>query len=434
MLTKSKIRSLLEARKPAGFVRTLHHLLGLADAQGMRYRDPYGRPLIKNPQIRPEECSIQALAETILGDDLQRVFGEASLSRFNRYMSACEGSPLLEASGVDVTQFLNINTFNASVGGLVEFKVLEGWSMPGYDISEQIFPSVPTRLNGQRMGRIGSMADAAARRRPSEPTKRVGLEEEWIDTPETEEFALSMEVNQETVFFDLTNDALSKAAGIGEAVKWRKEYRCIDVLIGETNSYEYKDTAYNTYLSTDPPASGQWLNDQVNPLTDADDLSDALLLFSRMTDPVSGKRVVVAGPHSIVTVPSLEKKVAEILQATATQQNTQISGGVAQEMRHTLNWISGKINTVITSPLLHEALTDTAKTTGGNLSEANSKRWWLIARGAFAYMENWPLRVDQANPNSKEMLDRGVLAFYKASERGVPIPQEPRKVIRNKVA
>ena len=431
MFARSKLRGLLEARKPRGFVQSIYQLLGLADANGNRYRDSFGRPQCRNPQVRPQEFSLRCLAETIFGTDFETDLQPDRLNKFSRWSEAMDqqGTPLLEAGGVDVTHFVNINAFNATVGGLIDFQILAGFDAPGYEISN-LFTSIPTRLNGQRMGRIGSIGDVAARRRPGEGTARVGLNEEWIDTPETEEYALSIEVNQEAVFFDLTQDVLNKANSIGEAVRYRKEVRCIDVLIGETNPYEYKDTAYNTYLDTDPAAAGEWLNDSVNAFADQTDIDNALQLFSRMTDPSSGKRVIIAGPYSLVTVPALEMLVAQVLGATGTEQRT----ASAAEIRHTINWVSGKIGTVIASPLMHMALRDAAKTTGGNLTEANSKRWWMISNGAYGYMENWPLRTDQANPQTKEMLDRGILAFYKASERGVPIVQEPRKAVRNKVA
>ena len=429
ILNKWKLRRIFETRGRTGFVHWVYNALGLADAQGRRYLDAFGRQEIREAELRPQEIATNHLAEAIFGQDLERVAHGGTLERFERFaVSGPDNTHLLEAGGggVDVTQFLNINTYNATVGGLIDFQVLEGFNMPGYDISEQLFPSRATKLNGQRMGRIGSIGDAAARRLPGEPTKRVGLQEEYIDTPETQEFALSIEVNQEAWFFDLTGDILNKANSIGEAVKYRKELRCVDVFAGISNPYKYGGTASNTYQTATP-----WINDQVNPLVDEDDLNDCLQIFMQMTDPASGKRIIIR-PDTLVTVPSIEMKVAQILQATATEQRTQISSSAATEVRHTVNWISGKIGNVITSPLLHMRLLDAD---GAALSETNSKRWWLLQKaGTFAYMENWPLRVDQANPGTLEMVDRGILAFYKASERGVPIVLEPRKSVRNKVA
>ncbi|HYF52837.1 MAG TPA: hypothetical protein VEA41_01100 [Salinarimonas sp.] len=426
MLSKYTLRRLFEERKPRGFVQSIHRLLGLVDDQGRKNRDQFGRPVRKDAQIRPEEVRTTALAEAIFGEELEHAFSGDALSRFSRFSALAEsqGTPLLEAGGVDVTQFLNINAYNAVVGGLIEFKVLEGFEMPGYEISEKLFPSIPTKLNGRRTGRIGSIGDKAARRLPGMPTQRVGLQEEWVDVPETEEYALSIEVNQEAVFFDITNDILAKAQTIGEAVKYRKELRCIDVLAGITNPYEYKDTAYNTFLNTDPPAAGEWYNDQVKTLTDWTSINDALQLFARMTDPASGKRVVIM-PNTLVTVPSLRATANYIQNATHVETTTN-----STEVRRGPTPLDQTF-AVITSPLLHMRLTDSD---GSNLSEANSKRWWLLAPGFGAYDENWPLRVDAANPSTMDMMDRGVMAFYKASERGIPWVTEPRKAVRNKVA
>lgn len=431
MISKWQLRRLFEERKPRGFVHTIYNLLGLADANGKRHRDAYGRPICKDAQIRPEEIATNALAEAIMGEGIQQFADPDCLTRFNRFSTLMEGQgvPLLEADGVDVSSFLHINTYNATVGGLIDFQVLEGWNMPGYVISEKLFPSKPTRMNGQRMGRIGSIGDRAKRRYPGEPTERVGLTEEWIDTPETEEYALSIEINQEAPFFDLTGDILNKANTIGEALRYRKELRCIDVFAGITNPYSYMSTARNTYLETDPYTTGLWLNSVVNALTDEDSVNTALQLFAMATDPASGKRVIIQ-PKVLVTVPSLELRAGQILNASTVQQRTQISSSAATEVREGPNPYRGRFE-LVTSPLLHQRLTDTD---GSALSEANSKRWFLVDPTAFGYMENWPLKTGQANPGTQEMLDRGILAFHKAWERGVPVVFEPRKVVRNKVA
>lgn len=431
MISKWQLRRLYEERRPRGFVHTIYNLLGLADPNGKRHYDLFGRPVCRDPQIRPEEIATNALAEAIMGEDLESYAKSDSLSRFSRFSQLMEarGVPLMEADGVDVSSFLHINTYNATVGGLIDFKILEGWNMPGFDISERLFRSVPTRMNGQRMGRIGSIGDRAKRRYPNEPTERVGLTEEWIDTPETEEYALAIEVNQEAMFFDLTGDIGNKAVSIGEAVRYRKELRCIDVFAGVTNPYSYKGSSYNTYLETDPYTAGQWLNSVVNALTDEDSINTALQLFATATDPASGKRVIIR-PTVMVTVPSLELRAGQILNAETVQQRTQITSNAAAEVRQGPNPYRGRFE-LITSPLLHMRLTDSD---GSNLSETNSKRWWLLDPTAFAYMENWPLKTGQANPSTLEMVDRGILAFHKAWERGVPVVMEPRKVVRNKVA
>jgi hypothetical protein len=95
---------------------------------------------------------------------------------------------------------------------------------------------------------------------------------------------------------------------------------------------------------------------------------------------------------------------------------------------------------IIQSPLIFQRLTDVGITTPGyyvagmglNRTTAG-KYWWMAEKGkALKYMQNWPLRVQQATPGQVDMIDRGVVLFVKADERGIPMWYEPRRAVRCK--
>ena len=70
---------------------------------------------------------------------------------------------------------------------------------------------------------------------------------------------------------------------------------------------------------------------------------------------------------------------------------------------------------VLTSPLLEQQLVASGLTT-----DQSTSTWFMLEKGkSFKYMQNFPLQVQQASAQSYNMMDRGVLASYFASERGI---------------
>ena len=53
---------------------------------------------------------------------------------------------------------------------------------------------------------------------------------------------------------------------------------------------------------------------------------------------------------------------------------------------------------------------------------------------AFAYMQNWEMVVQRADPNSSGYVDQMVVLGIFANEMGIPTVQEPRAVVKSKNA
>lgn len=444
MINTLKLRQKLDAlrkthgaaRGSAVFAVEMNHLLGLADKHGNYYRDRYGNRIRKDPSLEPDEFNLKAVAEAICGEEWVNNLAPRHMAQSNRVMGVFESMygaqegmvAAAEAGpGVDVTAFLNVNTFSLTTGGLVEAKILEAYDNPEFVVSKLI-KTVPTNLNGEKIIGTTTIGDKSARRHPGEPHKRVGFGERWVETPETHEDALAVEVNRETVFFDRTNQVLQRAETIGYQIGYRKEIACIDTLAGltgssEYNAYVYNGTSYAPYQTASP-----WINDQVNALQDWTDIENALVLFSNMTDQENNQPITIT-PKVILTVPSLEQTVASIINATETETRT----NSAAEIRRYKNPYGNRYQYSISQLLYHRL---TSSTDGGaGLSAANAKRWFFgDFEKAMHYMQNWPLNINRVNPNEYEMLDRGVVFAAFANQRGVPAWVEPRAVVRNKVA
>lgn len=441
-----KVRDLYESkgRSPGGkleFLNLIKHGLGLCDSNGSPIRDNAGNHKLAEQKIRPENFSIQELAEGIIGSQWRNYFDPANAGAMAKYTLARSlvehGHPndtraLVESTGVglDPTAFANINTFTAVVGGLIEVKILEAFQNPAL-IADQLMPAEATKLNGQKVIGVNRIGDKGKKRNPGEPHQRASFNERWIETPETRENALAVDVLKETVFFDLTGDILNVAASVGEELAYRKELEVIDTFIGVTNSFKYSGTSYNTYQTSETLG---YLNDHSNPLVDWTSIQASMLRFARMKDPGTGKRILIQ-PNTILVNPARVATAQLILGANLTE--TRVAAGATQSTAGTLqirqtpgNPYSGQF-TVLSSPLIEQRCTDAD---GLNLSQSNADDyWWIMQSGkTFRYMQNYPLNVQQAAPNNYEMLDKGIVASYFANERGIPSVWSPWHIVRNK--
>lgn len=424
------------------FTEQLRHHLGLCDKHGRDYRDAAGNHRLQNRGVRPEQFSIRDLAEAVIGESWSAWFDPSQMGRlakFNRQHSMTENTQagrrsLLEAggAGVDPTSFLNINTFTALVGGLVEVKILESYQNPAF-IADKIAPAEPTKLSGQKIIGLTQMGDRAKKRLPGQPHERAHFSERWVETPETEETALAVDVNKETVFSDLTGNILNAAADVGKELGYRKELRVLDVFAGINNStYKYNGTVYNTYVTS---STLGYLNDFSNPLLDWTSINAVMMKFKDMADPHTAKRILTQ-PNLIVCNPGNLATMQLVLGATSTERRS-APVGFTQSSANSLNISSTGSNPfngqfeVVTSPLLDQRCTDAD---GLALSQANADQYfWVLESGKpFRYMQNYPLTVTPSSPNQYEMLDRGIIATYFANERGIPAVYDPHYIVRSK--
>ena len=439
-----KLRSLYESRTKETngrwrFLTEMRQGLGLCDKDGNDNRDFAGNRILKDRSVRPEQFSLQELAESIVGPSWRNVFNpeSGSLNQYTIARSLVEGGfpneqrALVEATGfgLDPSAFLNINTFTAIVGGLVEVKILEAFQNPAL-IADKLMPVEATKLNGQKVIGLQNIGDRGRKRAPGETHPRAQFGERWIETPETRENALAIDVLKETVFFDLTGAILQQANSVGTELAYRKELEVIDTLLGVNNTFKYSGSTYNTYQTS---RTLGYLNAHTNQLVDWTSLQSAMLLFSRMEDPHTGKRLLIT-PNTILVNPAKLATANLILGASSTDRRT--TPGATQATADTLNVSSTPGNPysgqfqILSSPLIEQRC---LAADGLNLNQANTDGLWFMmeAGKSFRYMQNYPLTVTQASPNQYEMLDRGIVATYFANERGIPSVWSPWHSVKN---
>lgn len=355
---------------------------------------------LRQKHLKPEDFSLRELAEVTVGPEQVR------------QMDPRGGGELLEAGeGVDVTAFSNIT------GQVVRSKILESYTQEAFVVSTLV-DTIPTRLDGEKIPGIGRISDEVAEVHPGMPYPSLGFAEDYIETPQTTKRGFIVPVTREAIFFDRTHLILQRAAEVGEVLGLNKEKRLIDLLIGVTNNYNWKGTAYNTYYTA--ADSGPWVNVTDEELVDWTDVDAAEQLFADILDPNTGEPVLVQATTVLVT-PAYRHAAHRVFNAaeiTYTAAGAETDTTAANPL--------GSYR-VVESRLAYRRII-----ASGEAAE-DAKKWWFIGdfRKAFAYMENWPITVTQSPPNSEAEFNQDIVLRFKASERGAAAVINPRYVVKS---
>jgi len=360
---------------------------------------------LQEGHLKPEDFSIREIAEATLGHEWVR----QTDPRFG-------GVNLLEAGeGVDVTAFSNIT------GQVVQARVLQAYSQEAFVVSKLV-GTIPTRLDGERIPGIGRISDEVAEVRPGMPYPSLGLAEDYIETPQTTKRGFIVPVTKEAIFFDRTHLILQRAAEVGEVLGLNKEKRLIDLLIGATNNYKWKGTAYNTYSSTGSGVApdGPWVNVLDEELVDWTDVDAAEQLFADILDPNTDEPVLVQAT-TVLVMPAYRHAAHRVFNAA---EITYVAAGAAS-------------TTTAANPLGNYRVVESRlayrRIIAAGDSAEEAKKWWFIGdfRKAFAYMENWPITVTQSPPGSEAEFNQDIVVRFKASERGAAAVINPRYIVKS---
>lgn len=416
-------------RARMAFVGLFHDTLGVRLGDDLRptyhLNEATGRPHRLPNSARPDEVSLRTLAEAIMGHEFVNEYYHPS-GGFDF------GNRQLFEAAIDPTAFLNISTFNLSVSGLVNAEILDKFELPTY-IGDQLVTNKPTNMNGQKLigvTRIAPQTSAGKGRKPGEAHPEVGVSDRYQTTPETVEQALKVKVTREAVFFDLTGQVLDNAGEVGMELGYGKEKDILDGVLGVSNSHNYNGTSYNTYQTSSP-----WINDHANPFSDYQDVDDARQLFVGMTDPDTGREIMLAG-YQILCMPAREVKFRHnLFNANNYMLGTQLNSNFPSV------WTGAATSPMSAYPLslIQPSVIAYNRATASDglaLSASSAKEYWWIGdfKKAFWWMENWPLTPWQAAADELVMKDQGLVAVYGANYRGVFYAKQPRYVIRNKDA
>lgn len=414
-----------------GALREFHDTLGLdthpRSGLPMIPVNESGLPDLKPRRAPAREFSLRTLAEAIMGHEFVEEYYHPSGGFDFSGMSM----GIAEAA-IHPTAFIDINTFNLATAGLLQAEIMEGFNQPEF-IGRNIVKIVPTRKNGDKLigvARMGAVTSNAKGRQPGEAHAEVGFGQAYQTTPETVEQALKCRVTREAVFFDITDQVMDEARdGVGRELSYGQEKDIADCVLGVVNSYNRNGTSYNTYQTASP-----WINDHANPFSDETDIDDARQLFVGMTDPESGKEILV-NAYTILCMPARELKFRDQLMKTAVQIGTQLNSNFPSRYAMTasqINTVGGGSYTL--QPLSAIWYNRATSADGLNLSASAAKEYWWLGdfQRAFQWRENWPLTPWIAAANELVMKDQGLVMVAGANYRGKAYVREPRYVTRNK--
>lgn len=360
-----------------------------------RFHRDFGEGLREDPKVAGD-FSVRMLFEEFVED------GRELVSQFAP--SQGSGFSFREAADVvDTAAFANV------FGQITYTRTLEGFQSPEF-IGESLVTTIPTQFNGERIPGIGRVGDDAEDIKEGQLYPNAVVGEEWVDTPETIKRGLILNVTQEAIYFDRTGLLLQQASNVGRAIGINKEKRILDTVLGITTSYRRNGAAASaTYLTS---GSGNINTKTSNALADWTNVEAAELLFDDLVDPTTGEPIMIV-PDTIIVPTALRQTLNRILNAT--------------EVRHVSNT---SVTTIGASPLNGRPYTGVSS--AYVKQRTSSASTWFVGRPkeAFAYMENWGLKLQQSDENSEAGFTRDIVTRYKASERGSAGILERRKMVK----
>jgi hypothetical protein len=370
-----------------------------ADRRENKRRAPeFIREAIVGNDIRLNNVSFRRLAEATVPDGREWV--ESLDPRYNGGFREAAGGP------VDTSTFSNIT------GQIVYSEILQAYENPAF-IGDQLAATRSTPFSGEKIPGISGIGDDVQRVSEGAEYPKLGVSQEYIETPETEKRGGIVEVTKEAIFFDRTGILLERCNQLGYWMGLNKEKRIISVACGVTNNYRRNGTAYNTYVTT---AGHGIVNQITDALVDWTDLNAAWEKFMAMTDFTTGESIVVM-PNVLLVPHALYPTAMYIL------NSTEIRGGTSNTTAYQTISIdpSQRIMTLraLTSPVVYSVT-------------SQSNDWWIgDFQRAFRYYENWGITTETQGGSSEDAFTRDIVQKYKVSERGVAAVFDPHYVVQS---
>ncbi len=201
-----------------------------------------------------------------------------------------------------------------------------------------------------------------------------------------------------------------------------KEIRAVDCVIDENTTTPRYNRKNRGQVATYAANSGNhdWNNLQTsNGLTNWTNVDANDQLLYSILDPNTGLPVQIVGKPKLI-VPRGLLRTAEYIQRATTTATYAAPSGLATSA----NPIKTEYPNVITA---YDVVTSRYLL----VRMATLTSWYYgMPEKAFAYMENWPMTVVEAPPNSELEFEQDIVMRWKASERGQYAVTNPRYITK----
>jgi hypothetical protein len=433
----------------------------------------YGIPVRKkvSTELDLEDYSIRDLVAQLV---VSRSTGEPVGDGFVRdYLNPGDSGRTVRFAEADAggIQAVDYSLFYGITGQMVINRILQSYVQEEFVVTNLCGRYPTNMMDGERVPGVGLLSDPDANNieditlvKENQPLKFVGLSEEYIEIPQTNERQLGIAVTKKVVYGDRTGLVLNQASDVGRILGLRKEKRLIGVVIGgtvnpayyrEKRRYDKAPVTLDMYQSATGSATTQlasstpqtnwpsglaarpnaFVNDiPNNPMNDWTAFRRADQCFANTVDPNTGEPVVVGRPF--VLLPYTKRwDLMQIVQAlnlyklTASGNATGAFATGQTLMQTPMSALSGLLaQQFATSRQLRAQMVS-------QLGLSNSNVDWVWFNGDFEqavkYMENFPITVIQAPADMWPSFSQNIVAAFKAYEMGNAAIFEPRVVQRH---
>lgn len=366
------------------------------------------------------QMSIRAIAEGIMGEGWHERYRKGC---YHLQMGLRESS-----AAVDVSAFSNIT------GQLLVDRIRDNYDAPQF-IGDSLFEIAPVTGGNLGMHRepwLSRTRNDPGLLQPQQEYPETDFIEQYIDLPALEKRGQRCSISMEMIFADKTKQAMNRAEDIGFRLRYNREERQLKVVAGLVNNWVYMGTGYNTYST----GNGLYINEKSsNAIADYRQVAELELMFSNMTDFVTGKAVLVdPSGMQILHVPYKTPELKIALHAARTRNGPfAVSAPNVQQEIDEVPLINDVDYPLIKSVILWHLLVDAVAAGGQAYSAAAAKEhvWMGHFKKAFVYREAMPFTTAQAPPGNPAEFNQDIAVQVKAMEWGVAGVQDPRQVVHS---
>lgn len=358
--------------------------------------------------IRTDEFNATELFIECFGYDNYRHY--ASNQSYSTAQVLREAGPIMTTSFQNISQQFLAATF------------MEAYTIPA-SVFTPLIPTVKTNRKYERIAGVGHVGDEVDTVDEGKSYPLVGVQEDWVDTPEVRKRGNMAQITKETIIFDETNLVVEKVRFLGTWLGVNTEKRAIDCIVdGNTTAHRYnwQGTVYASYVDT------PWDNLAAsNGLTDYRDVDDAFQLLAAITDPQTGEPQNVTAKHLIVPMglyAAANLAISPMVKGTTPGYATSANPAQA-EISNPATGRMGGAPQILTSQQLNARHT---------LASIANTTWYLGDISQYAeWREVWPTTLDQIGEMGQLAFQQDIVQQFKASQMGAFRVKNPRKIIKN---
>lgn len=383
------------------------------EREGRRRFSRHLRESLEAKDLAPSDFSIRELFEACVEN------GSGIVNSWQNPKSGY-GVELLEAgegaSAVGYSDFSNIT------GQIFFTEVLEKYEDEEFVFTKEIQKKPSTIQDIEKIPGVSRTGKGRDKINEGDEYPRYGVSEDYIEVPAKEKDGGIVEVTKEAIAGDKTGVLLDRCGEIGYDLGYGLETRVIDATIDQGGNavgayqgghrYTWKGTAYATYQSSTP-----WINIQTsNALTDETAIDVLWQLMAAITDPYTGRPILIT-PTDLIVTPTLAWRASRIVEATEVRQTAPgyaTTNSPAQTVSPPALKRMLKGLKVLTSRILKTRIT-------------TQTDWFLGTVGkAVRQYYNWDITTAQRSTGTDAEFERDVCLQFKASLKDCVTTIQPR--------